>query len=520
MNELSYLAVLSGARRGQIVQLVEKTLRITVSGKEEISISPPDGEVRELVYATLHQSSGNYEIEVEPGKQIWVNGSPIVESHVLQAGDLLEIGEGGPMLRYRTYPGPTPHKTMSEMFADCIDGARINGLSRPARVSRFITTLAHDITTHSTLAFRIWVIVVLTVLVISIGLLVWQNLRLQRQVALEGMRIEGMAELLEKAGTGSIKHEDLLNVQREVESRLAEAVKRVEVLEERSAAVARIVADASPAVAFIQGSFGFIDPKTKLPLRYVETDDLLLFTFDARGDRVELAFTGTGFVVTEDGLMVSNRHIAEPWLDDTRVEMAREKGLTPVIQKLIAYLPELKEPLALRVLGVGKDEDLSILRMDATSAVAPLKLKTELPRPGAQVIVLGYPLGVRALMVRTSQQFIESLSKEEDMDVWALGRRLAAAGYIKPLATQGIVSQVSKSVIVYDAETALGGSGGPVLDLSGKVVAVNFAVMKEYRGANLGIPAQPAVELLEELRAKDKTAIIDTYNSVKLGRLH
>jgi S1-C subfamily serine protease len=43
------------------------------------------------------------------------------------------------------------------------------------------------------------------------------------------------------------------------------------------------------------------------------------------------------------------------------------------------------------------------------------------------------------------------------------------------------------SVIV--AETTSGGSGGPVLDTQGHVVAVNVAILPEFGGSNLGVPA-------------------------------
>lgn len=499
MSEVPYIAVLSGLRRGHIRQLTEKTLRIEVGANEDVRIFPPDGESVVQCPAILHRAGDTYEIEVAEGQEVWVNGARIAESRTLRSGDLLEIGHGGPMLRYRTYPvGQIPHKTMAEMFADGIDGARADGLSAWRKTARFLSNLLYDATTHSTMWFRIWVVVLLTALVISVVVLVVQSLRLQQRMVQEGMRIEGIAELLEKTGTETIKQKDLVEVQREVEARVAEAVKRVEALEKRSAAVARVIAKATPSVAFIQGSFGFIHPETKLPLRYIEQEDMVLFTFDTRGEIVELMFTGTGFIISDDGLMITNRHVAEPWLDDSRIELAKHKDLTPVIQRLWAFLPGQTEPLTMHVEALGEPEDLSLLRSEKPPQVPPLTLKPRLPQPGSQVVVLGYPLGVEALMVRASSEFIKSLQEHDEVDLWTLGRQLSKEGYIKPLATQGIVSQVSSSVIVYDAETALGGSGGPVLNLAGDVVAVNFAVMKEFGGSNLGVPASAVVQLLKK----------------------
>ena len=75
--------------------------------------------------------------------------------------------------------------------------------------------------------------------------------------------------------------------------------------------------------------------------------------------------------------------------------------------------------------------------------------------------------------------------------------RLAARKLIAPLSSRGIVSQVSPSAIVYDAETTHGGSGGPVLDVNGAVVAVNMAILPEYGGSNLGVPVDRVRTLLQ-----------------------
>jgi S1-C subfamily serine protease len=51
---------------------------------------------------------------------------------------------------------------------------------------------------------------------------------------------------------------------------------------------------------------------------------------------------------------------------------------------------------------------------------------------------------------------------------------------------------------VYDAQTTSGGSGGPVIDLEGKVVGVNFAVLNGFAGASFAVPAGNARDLLSK----------------------
>ena len=75
-----------------------------------------------------------------------------------------------------------------------------------------------------------------------------------------------------------------------------------------------------------------------------------------------------------------------------------------------------------------------------------------------------------------------------------LAARIEDAGHV--LASRGIVGQATEATIVYDAETTHGGSGGPVLDASGEVIAVNTAILPEYGGSNLGVPTALLRQLL------------------------
>ena len=88
----------------------------------------------------------------------------------------------------------------------------------------------------------------------------------------------------------------------------------------------------------------------------------------------------------------------------------------------------------------------------------------------------------------------------ENPEVRLPAQRIAEAGFMEPLATRGIVGQVTTASIVYDAETTSGGSGGPVIDLNGRVVAVNMAILPEFGGSNLGVPAADALALIRLAR--------------------
>jgi hypothetical protein len=163
------------------------------------------------------------------------------------------------------------------------------------------------------------------------------------------------------------------------------------------------------------------------------------------------------------------------------------------------FLPGMAAPFDVEHVRSSEQADVAVLRCALQSGeVPPLRLSVEPPRAGQEVIVLGYPTGMHALLARIETPYVEALLAGGPLDFWKVAERLAADGHIAPLATLGIVGQVSSGSVVYDAETTHGGSGGPVLDLGGEVVAVNAAVVPEFGGSNLGVPANQAVVLLAD----------------------
>jgi serine protease Do len=51
--------------------------------------------------------------------------------------------------------------------------------------------------------------------------------------------------------------------------------------------------------------------------------------------------------------------------------------------------------------------------------------------------------------------------------------------------------------IVYDAQTTSGGSGGPLFNNEGKVIGINFAMVREFGGSNFAIPVGYGKSLLK-----------------------
>lgn len=214
---------------------------------------------------------------------------------------------------------------------------------------------------------------------------------------------------------------------------------------------------------------------------------------------IERSYTGTAFVAGEAGLLVTNRHVALPWEFDEVAAQIASQGLVPFHHRFAGYLPGVREAFDVELVAASPDADVALLRCSGvTGRVKPLELGARSSLPGEEVIVLGYPTGMQALLARVDERVLaELLDDPGRIDFWEVARRLAERGLIAPLATRGIVGQVSEAHVVYDALTSGGGSGGPVLDLEGRVVAVNAATLAEFGGSNLGVPAAAVVALLE-----------------------
>ena len=270
-----------------------------------------------------------------------------------------------------------------------------------------------------------------------------------------------------------------------------------------------MIAAAARSVVFLQGSYGFVDREEGRPLRTVlgpngrpvtDAQGNSLLSFSGAGPVLERLFTGTAFVATEDGLLLTNAHVAMPWRFEESAAALVRRGLIPVMQRQLGYLPGIEAPFDVELVLASENADVAVLRCSgATGLVSPLRLGETPARPGEEVFVLGYPTGIRALLARTNEAFVDSLMRDPRPDFWATARHLSEAGYIAPLATRGIVGQATLDKVVYDADTTRGGSGGPVLSLNGEVQAVNAAILTDFAGSNLGIPAAEARRLLDQV---------------------
>jgi S1-C subfamily serine protease len=216
--------------------------------------------------------------------------------------------------------------------------------------------------------------------------------------------------------------------------------------------------------------------------------------------------SGTGFLVG-DGLLATNRHVAEPWYGDTEAQDLIDKGAQAMIESLVVFFPNSPTPVNLSPASVSKTSDLAILRADLHgdgSAVVrglPALPLTKTPSvPGQLVTVIGYPMGIAGMVAKSPSGIYERLAyRHNDINAAA---ELAALSLIRPSATCGHLGDVVGDKLIYDAPTAHGGSGGPVFNTKGEVIGVNSAFMDGFSGGTLGVSVDALRPLLQEAQVQ------------------
>ncbi len=165
---------------------------------------------------------------------------------------------------------------------------------------------------------------------------------------------------------------------------------------------------------------------------------------------------GSGVVVSEDGLILTNHHVVE---DTAYIQISDIDG-----RKYRA-----------RLLGSDPDTDLAVLRADIDDKLpAAVMGDSSLLRKGQIAIAIGSPLGFEA----TATAGIIS----------AVGRSI-----------QAYQGQVIDDVIQTDAALNPGNSGGPLISTNGEVIGINTAIIPFAQGICFSVASNTASDTLSQI---------------------
>ena len=168
---------------------------------------------------------------------------------------------------------------------------------------------------------------------------------------------------------------------------------------------------------------------------------------------------GSGFIVSEDGYILTNNHVVQG------------------SEKVTVTLQNGKKSYQARVVGQDPETDLALIKIDVDYELPALPMgDSGQARVGEWVMAIGNPFGLD----HTVTVGIVS----------AKGRNIGAGPYDNFIQT--------------DASINPGNSGGPLLNLKGEVIGINTAIVASGQGIGFAVPSNMANEVLDELKEHHK----------------
>jgi hypothetical protein len=205
---------------------------------------------------------------------------------------------------------------------------------------------------------------------------------------------------------------------------------------------------------------------------------------------------GTGFPIADD-VLLSNRHVMQPWWENPEAETKAHLGFVPQTIGMRAFCPAAQQPLPIELLDVSPELDLATARLKRGHLPPlPVAPPDRQVLSGYSVFLLGYPTGLDAALARAPERRQQALLPLLRKAPGELADSLMGQGLIQPFLTHGRVSEVRSGQITFDAATARGSSGGPLFNLRGEVIGVTTALLPGFSAANFAIPISTEMPLV------------------------
>ncbi|MDX2006622.1 MAG: trypsin-like peptidase domain-containing protein [Meiothermus sp.] len=191
--------------------------------------------------------------------------------------------------------------------------------------------------------------------------------------------------------------------------------------------------------------------------------------------------SGSGFVISREGQIVTNYHVIQAALNGRSTQLREGARIT------VDFPSDDKDGLLVRVLGVNPSYDLALLELQDSRLLPvglnPIRLADAAGvQVGQKVIAIGNPFGLQSTVTTGV--------------VSALAREVPSVG------------RINVPMIQTDAAINPGSSGGPLLNSRGELVGINTAILpgisangqRGFLGIGFAVPTQFLSENLAALR--------------------
>lgn len=181
---------------------------------------------------------------------------------------------------------------------------------------------------------------------------------------------------------------------------------------------------------------------------------------NVRGRDQTMQGSGSGFIISTDGFLVTNHHVIE---DAVAIRVSLSDG----------------REIAAELKGADSSTDIAVLKIDADGLKAMTFADSDALQVGQIAIAIGNPLGLQYTVTAGV--------------VSALGRTLRAGN-----------GRMIDDVIQTDAALNPGNSGGPLVDSHGHVIGVNTATIQSAQGICFAVSSNLAAYIAGKLIIEGK----------------
>jgi serine protease Do len=213
--------------------------------------------------------------------------------------------------------------------------------------------------------------------------------------------------------------------------------------------------DARPADARLRGRQG-----QQLPPEFEQ----FFGQVDPRAQQGPSIAGGSGFIVSSDGIVLTNNHVVEG-MDRVRVDLTDRRSFKA------------------KVVGRDPQTDVAVLKIEGTNFPTVALGDDAKTRVGEWAIAIGNPLG---------------------LDFTVTAGIVSAKGRSRELASLQRDTYAIQDFIQTDAAINPGNSGGPLVNVRGEVIGINAAIASQtgtYTGYGFAIPITLAKSVMDDIMA-------------------